>query len=104
MKFPQRIQGQVPDRIYSFTEDISFLEQLMKEGFNECISLVISDNHLFWIEKGSNETYNKFRLQKRIYGSFHSTGKSKKSVEVKGNYEIKWIDLISNYKYFILNL
>lgn len=104
VKFPRN--GQYPEQMYQFIEDIVFLEELKELGFKGGYALTLVDNHLFYEEKiTSNQIYGYFRNKQLINGEISKpTGelKSIKSLTVKGHYQIKWQKLEYEGIYYYL--
>ena len=75
LKYPRN--GQVPETMFSFCKDISFLEQLQSAGFNQCIFVSLADDPLFY--SGQCEGISGlFRGVERIHGTIQKpTGKKR---------------------------
>lgn len=112
LKFPRN--GQYPEQMYSFIKDIKFLEQLKEHKFKKVFSVVLVDDTNFY-------KYSKHQKKKEIYSFFRNqnfnikinkkilkpTGKTKESIILNNDYNIKWKDckLFNNNKsckYYIL--
>lgn len=104
LKIP--LSGQVPIQMYKSCEDVKFLEQLLKNGFDEGVFILITTDRKFWQGRGINTTYQKYRVEKKLYGTIEcTTGKDKgKKVELVGLYQIDWKTLIGDYRYFMIHL
>ncbi len=101
LKFPLKKNGKVPENMYSFCQDIKFLEQLKQNPlndyeFNECIFLAITDNNLFWEGNKKTGIYKKFREEEKLYGIIKKPTKSKKIKKLPkkcyldNTYKIEW--------------
>ena len=90
VKFPKN--GQYPEQIYSFIEDIVFMEQLKRVGFIETYTLTIVDDSLFY-ESGRKKDgiYKYFRGEvvpiKGVISKPTSSSRSS-SLSVRNSYSI----------------
>lgn len=62
LKHPLR--GQYPEQMFSFLKDIKFLEGLMENNFDKCISLVLVKDHLFYEGKHMTGFINILEIMK----------------------------------------
>ncbi|MBO6122314.1 MAG: hypothetical protein J6P09_00535 [Methanobrevibacter sp.] len=104
LKYPKN--GRVPDTMYDFVKDIKFMEQLKKEGFDNtyCITIVKTEDHLFYSGPKTDGIYQYFRTNKEIHKEiYQQTGKGKKTDDptwnpienknyyhIDGKYLIEW--------------
>lgn len=103
LKFPKN--GQYPEEMYSFIEDIVFMEELKRKGFTKTYTLVVVSDPLFY-EGGrvKTEIYAYFRDSKSITGEISKpTGKNKgiSLLKVKNSYTINWKDCYLGKYYFL---
>lgn len=108
LKFPKN--GQYPEEMYSFIEDIVFMEELKRKGFTKTYTLVVVSDPLFY-EGGRVKTgiYAYFRDSKLITGKISKpTGKNKGNslLKVENSYTINWKDWKDCYlcKYYFLEI
>lgn len=92
LKYPRN--GQVPESMFSFCKDISFLEQLSDSGFKSAYFLVVVDDPLFY--SGNNKgIYALFRNAQLITGIIQKpTGNKGKSITIKGSYQAIWQNVL----------
>ena len=97
LKYPRN--GQVPETMYSFCKDISFLEQLNKAGFQSAYFIAIADDPLFY--SGNPEgIYGLFRNNQPITGVINKpTGAKNTLVTIQGNYSAYWQEINGKSKY-----
>lgn len=102
LKYPRN--GQVPETMYNFCKDISFLEQLSKSGFKSAYFIAIVDDPLFYLGNTSG-IYGLFRGQQVINGLiFKPTGAKNTSVNIQGQYTAKWEPLDGRSKYCVIKI
>ena len=105
LKMP--MNGQVPEQMFKFVEDIKFLEELKSSGkFKFCYLITVTNDRSFWDGK-DNGIYSYFRENNEISGKIYKpTGenKGKKYYEINGKYMINWKSLNSDFRYFIINI
>jgi hypothetical protein len=96
LKYPRN--GQVPEQMFSFCKDISFLEQLTERKFRRGYFLALADDPLFY--SGSCEKiYSYFRGGKALTGTIQKpTGAKDKQVIVRGEYNIEWNPVLNQKK------
>ncbi len=112
LKFPTN--GQYPEQMYKFVEDIKFMEELKGESFNGCYVLtLVDDNHKGKsFHKGQNkDIYGYFRGKKPspITGKIYKPTGVNKNIDyhdIKGSYKIEWkrISQDSNCWYYFLEI
>jgi hypothetical protein len=89
VKFPRN--GQYPEQMFKFCEDVAFGEQLVLAGFTAAFFVVASDDPLFY--SGSQQTgiYAAFRGNQPLQGTIvKPTGKRDETVHVCGSYRVEW--------------
>jgi hypothetical protein len=90
LKFPRN--GQVPEQMFSFCQDIAFVEQLVASGFRAGFFVAAVDDPLFYRGRADG-IYSYFRggapLQGRI---MKPTGRRDETVDVCGQYTVEWRD------------
>lgn len=102
LKYPRN--GQVPEQIYSFCKDISFLEQLVSSGFKSAYFLVIVDDPLFYSGK-DNDIYGLFRSGKKITGEIRKpTGLKDEVINIKGSFTASWHPISEKMKYCLIEI
>ncbi len=103
LKYPRN--GQVPEQMYSFCKDISFLEQLSRSGFKSAFFIAIADDPLFYSGKKTSGIYGLFREQQVINGIISKpTGKKNTSVNIQGTYTAIWLPLKGKSKYCVIKI
>ncbi len=104
IKFPTN--GQHPEQMFSFCKDVKFLEELKSSGFSNNVFLAFANDSNFWNDKGDKGTiYEMFRKQKKILGTVQKpTGKKDDFVEINGEYDIEWVSINSEMKFFIIEI
>lgn len=97
LKYPRN--RQVPEQMFSFCKDISFIEQLTKAGFKHGLFLVLADDPLFYSGQ-TKGIYGLFRDKVPINGKiFKPTGARDTQVSIEGTYVAEWKDSIDTMKY-----
>lgn len=106
LKMP--MNGQVPEQMFKFIEDIKFLEELKSSGkFSTCYLITVTNDNNFWGGKKQNGIYSFFRNCKKITGKIYKpTGENKniKYHKIDGEYKIEWKIISDDYKYFIIQI
>lgn len=89
VKFPRN--GQYPEQMFKFCQDIAFLEQLVRGGFHCGYFVVAIDDPLFSSGPGQSGIYAYFRGVTPIHGRIiKPTGKRDEAVDVRGSYPVNW--------------
>jgi hypothetical protein len=106
LKMP--MNGQVPEQMFKFVEDIEFLEQLKRSGkFAQAFLIAVTKDHLFWEGRRTNGIYAYFRGKKprALTGKVHRpTGSKQKKYKVQGKYVVQWVPLPNGFRYFIVEV
>jgi len=107
LKMP--MNGQHPEQMYKFVEDIKFLEELQEtEKFSQCLFIVVTSDKGFWEGTKSDGIYSFFRKNgKELEGKINKpTGKNENIYcELSGKYSIEWKEIEkSEFRYFIINI
>lgn len=104
LKYPTN--GQYPEQMFSICKDIRFLEQLIDAGFSRCYSVNFVTDKVFYNEyKNEAGIYEIFRKNKRIEGVIAKpTGNKDIKYEFKGSYDIKWNEIDTVKKFFIVEV
>lgn len=106
LKMP--MNGQVPEQMFKFIEDIKFLEQLKSSSkFTHCFFITVTNDQNFWIGRENDGIYSFFRGNKKINGKIYKpTGENKnnKFYEIKNEYNVDWKALKNNFSYFIIKI
>ncbi len=102
LKYPRN--GQVPESMFSFCKDISFLEQLSLSGFKSAYFIAVADDKLFYTG-ASNGIYGFFRNEQEIRGTIKKpTGTKDKIVKISGSYKAKWKNITGSTKYCLIEV
>lgn len=107
LKYPRN--GQYPEEMFKFIEDIEFLEQLRNKGFKSAYAVCLVDDPAF-CEKTSPRAkidgiYGYFRNKITINGSITKpTGDKNKSHTVEGNYCINWEKTGDGRMFYIIQI
>ena len=89
VKFPRN--GQHPEQMFKFCQDVAFLEQLVAGGFNGGFFVVAADDPLFSSGREQSGVYAYFRGGAPIHGRITKpTGKKDEIVEIRGSYPVAW--------------
>jgi hypothetical protein len=89
VKFPRN--GQYPEQMFKFCQDVAFLEQLVGGGFNRGYFVVAADDSLFFSGREQSGIYALFRGSAPIHGRIAKpTGKKDETVDVRGSYPVTW--------------
>lgn len=106
LKFPRN--GQHPEQMFKFCEDIAFAEQLKKAGFQNAYFLGFVDDKVFCEGRDKTGIYPYFRDGKTLTGTiFKPTGKGKgvENVEIVGSYQVNWETVPgTNMRYVFLEI
>lgn len=103
LKFPRN--GQVPETMFSFCKDISFLEQLVNSGFKHGYFIALVDDELFYSGDKIDGIYGLFRNKQPITGEITKpTGKKDQVLQVKGNYTAHWLSVTEKMKCCIIEI
>ena len=91
LKFPTN--GQVPEQMFKFCEDIRFTEQLIRSDCQSAFVLVLADRQFYSSAarlKGDG-IYAYFRRSETLEGRIQQpTGDTAKVIELEGSYSISW--------------
>ena len=106
LKFPR--SGQHPEQMFKFCQDIAFVEQLKKAGFQHGYFLGFVDDKVFCEGREKTGIYPYFRDGKLLTGTVYKpTGKGKdvEKVEISGSYKVKWESVPgTNMRYVFLEI
>jgi len=98
VKFPRN--GQYPEQMFKACEDISFLEELVADGFELGLFVMAADDVLFYKPDMAEGIYSYFRNQRLLHGSITKpTGAKGQFVTVQGGYTMRWKSAGGNLKY-----
>lgn len=101
LKFPRN--GMVPEQMFNFCKDISFLEQLVAAGFTAGFFIAAVDDPLFYSGAKTDGIYSHFRIANVLSGTVHKpTGPKDETVNLCGNYTVSWQDVSPPLKYICL--
>jgi hypothetical protein len=88
-KFPRN--GQYPEQMFKACQDIEFLEQLVRAGFQAGFFVVAVEDPLFYGGAERNGIYSYFRGSVPISGTIlKPTGAKDLSTSICGPYTLKW--------------
>lgn len=91
VKFPRN--GQYPEQMFKFCQDVVFLEQLVAAGFSAAFFVLAADDPLFHSGPQQSGIYAHFRGNVPIHGLIvKPTGKKDETVQVCGSYAVSWRD------------
>ncbi len=100
LKFPRN--GQYPEQMYSFCKDVVFAEQLKYAGFDKAYVIIFAEDRLFY-EGRQSGIYGFFRGGRNLTGTVEKpTGDQESELVVKGNYQIKWNNVVGPLKYTLI--
>ena len=109
LKFPRN--GQYPEQMYKFLEDIMFLEKIVGKGkFKSGYAIIFVDDSNFYDQKRKIDgIYKYFRINndtiEPITGKIQKpTGKKCKNVLINGNYQINWHQVNSKIRYAVIEV
>jgi hypothetical protein len=102
LKYPRN--GQVPESMFSFCKDISFLEQLVSSGFQSAYFLALADDPLFYSGNCSG-IYGHFRGSNPITGSIiKPTGSRDKQITILGSYTAIWLPISGTTRFCLVRV
>lgn len=102
LKYPRN--GQFPESMYSFCKDISFLEQLVSNGFKSAYFLALADDPLFYSGNCSG-IYGYFRGGYPITGKvIKPTGLKDKEISINGSYIASWHPVMASTKFCLIRV
>jgi hypothetical protein len=89
LKFPRN--GQYPEQMFKACQDISFIEQLVAQGFQLGVFVMAVEDHLFRTGQNREGIYSFFRGAMPMSGEIiKPTGARDERVSVKGPHHVKW--------------
>lgn len=102
LKFPRN--GQYPEQMYSFCNDIVFIEHLKQAGFRRTFLIIFADDPLFYSSRSRKDgIYKFFREGVELHGIIEKpTGKNKTNIQINGKYCIQWKTITGQLKYAII--
>jgi len=104
MKYPTN--GQYPEQMFKFAQDIRFLEQLKAKGFADNLFLTFAKDSNFWVSShGEGPIYHPFRGGETLSGKIvKPTGKKDKEFTLEGSYPINWKEIYPGFMYFTVTV
>jgi hypothetical protein len=103
LKYPT--QGHYPEQMFKACQDVKFLEQLVDSGFQKSYFLMIAKDTPFFEGRETGGIYSIFRENRVIQGQITKpTGSKSEVINILGRYNIVWVPIINNLKYFILEV
>jgi hypothetical protein len=106
LKMP--MNGQVPEQMYKFVEDITFLEELKASNFfGKCYLIVVTNDSNFWQGNKNDGIYAPFRNGAPLKGKIYKpTGNEKNESfhQISGEYHVTWNTLTNNFRYFAVEV
>lgn len=91
LKYP--LNGQYPELMYSFINDIKFMEEMKNSGFKETYCLILVEDKNYYSGRKKAGIYGYFRDNQTIHGRITKpTGKNREDqfVIIGGYYNIIW--------------
>jgi hypothetical protein len=92
LKFPTN--GQVPEQMFKFCEDICFMEQLLRTHCKSAYVLILAEDPMFYSASPRMQTdgiYAFFRKGKELTGIIRKpTGKKDQEITISGKYSTAW--------------
>lgn len=89
VKFPRN--GQHPEQMFKFCQDLAFVEQLVDAGFDSGFFVVVVEDPLFWKGPEEDGIYAHFRGRTPLHGTVvKPTGKRDDTVHICGSYTLEW--------------
>lgn len=104
LKYP--MNGQYPEQLYSFVQDIKFMEQLKEQGFSKTFTVALVRDRPFYEGKDNSGIYDYFRGSKVVQGRVYKpTGQLKNSdfIDIAGVHRIDW-RLLGDRRYYIVEI
>jgi len=103
LKMPSN--GQYPEQMYKFVEDIKFMEQLRALGFTRTYAVTFAIDRLFFEGRTVSGIYQYFRAARPLYGTVKKpTGSTSESITLQGSYLIDWKALGDSKKYYVVEV
>jgi hypothetical protein len=105
LKMP--MNGQYPEQMFKFVQDIKFLEELKTTKiFSECFLITVTNDKGFWEGNEIGGIYSYFRNSKVLTGAIYKpTGQNRDLYyEIKNKYKIEWENIKDRFKYFIIEI
>jgi len=110
-----RDEGSYNIGMFSFYEDIKFVEELIESGkfengycvlFNSINKLYTSPNRILNPKNKENlKLYESFRIDKQLGGTVSiKTGSLDKSISIKGKYNLNWFDFDNEIKSCVIRI
>jgi hypothetical protein len=97
--------GEYPEQMYKFVEDIRFMEQLRILGFTRTYAVTLAVHRLFFEGKTVSGIYQYFRARCPLCGTVRKpTGGTLESITLQGSYSIDWKALGDSKKYYVVEL
>jgi hypothetical protein len=103
LKMPSN--GQYPEQMYKFVEDIKFMEQLKTLGFTQTFAVTLAADRLFFEGGTVSGIYQYFRAACPLCGTVKKpTGSTSESITLQGNYSIDWKAAGDSKKYYVVEV
>lgn len=101
--------GQHPVSMFSFCEDLRFLEQLTEQGFTSGYGLIVTEDPGFYTAKrDEKQIYQYFRQGHPVTGTVISeiveASKVRRPLEFTGSHTIRWETLEGNLRFALVTL
>jgi hypothetical protein len=97
LKYPRN--GQYPEQMFSFCQDLAFVEELKRAGFRETYVLIFADDRLFY-EGSAHGIYGYFRGSQALHGVVRKpTGQKDVEVRLQGRYRVRWQPIVKDLRY-----
>jgi hypothetical protein len=105
LKFPRN--GQVPEQMFKFCQDIRFAEELKRAGFERTYFVVFADDPLFYGAGTRRDgIFAYFRNGQELSGSVNKPTKATNGmppeITLDGSYQIRWFAVSGSLKYAVV--
>ncbi len=105
LKYPRN--GQYPEQMFKFCEDLGFIEQLTERGFDGGCLLVLVEDKLFYSGRETDGIYGYFRCGQPLQGVIKQPTKAKGGggrIKLRGRYTVEWKPVRGSMKYLCLQV
>jgi hypothetical protein len=103
LKFPRN--GQYPEQMFKFCQDICFLEQLTSNGFVRGLFLCVVDNPGFYRIRQSQGIYRYFTGNDPLTSAIAKpTGAKDQVIHIQGNCHVEWNAITDGIKYAMVEI
>lgn len=103
LKMP--MNGEYPEEMYKFVEDIKFMEQLKALGFTHTYAVTLVEDRLFFEGGSLSGIYQYFRAAHPLCGTVKKpTATTAECISLEGSYMIDWRTLGGSRKYYVVEI